>query len=466
MKREKSFNLPNKKQLRKELEEGEEAIHRPSIYPHAPRHRSDYIENLVSKKDFDLIKSPQLEGAINLGVIILALVALKYAYIGLSDGYRLLMETEVKYCITYGILFIVVYDVIGGLFTLVTFFLYKLFLKGSLRRRELLLLHYLYLVLFTVNSLVAQWKLTPVFAITCATILTGYVMKAHSFVATNILLHEGVRAKFEDVVKKDKRRGNSDRAKGDPECVYPDNVSLGNYCYFMYCAPSLVYETRFVRSRKVRVSYVVKEGLAFVGCCFAILSILSQFILPIALSSKGDSFTEVLTNVFTLCVPSTFVWIIVFYGYFHCWLNLKSELCCYGNRDFYKDWWNSDSITSFWRKWNLLFREWCLRHVFVDSIYYFNVSKDIATTVVAIVSMLMNELYLSIGFKVTQPYFLIVMLTHIPLAFLSKKSKNSRRVGNILMWISVLVGQPLVEIMYFRNWISATYKDDRSFWCN
>ena len=458
-KKDKSFN----KKLKKDEVE---AIQRPPLYPHAPRYMNDYIDNLISRKDFDFIKSPQLEGAINLGLIAFSMIAIKYTYIWLSDGYYLFIKTEIKYCIAYGILFIIAYDLISGLFTLITFFIYKLFLRGNLKRRELLALHYLYLLLFTVNSLYFQWSLTPVFSIISTTILSSYLMKIHSFVCTNILLHNNVKEKFEDIIKRDKKRRDKDEIQGDPEYLYPDNINLNNYLYFIYCAPSLVYETKFVRTKEIRIGYIIKESLTFIGCCFTILSILSQFILPVTLNSKGDSFKEVIENVFTLCIPSTLIWILIFYGYFHCWLNLKSEICRYGNRDYYKDWWNSDSITTFWRKWNLLLREWCIRHIFVDLIYYFNTSKDVATIVVAIVTLVLNELYLSIGFKVTQPYFLIVMLTQIPLAFLSTKSKNSRRAGNMITWISVLISQPLVNIMYFRNWISATYKDDRSFWCS
>ena len=443
-----------------------ESIQRPPLYPHAPRHYDDYIDTLIHKKDFDPIKSPQFEGAINLGVIILTIIAVKYAYISISDSYKFFMESKVIYCIIYGTLYIVGYDFIGGFLTLGSLGLYKLFLSGKITKGSLLILHYVYLAIFTIHSVWIQWDLTPVFSIVCSTILTGYLLKIHSFVLTNILLHENVKKKFEEVVGSDNRKKNSKQFQSGQESIYPSNVNIYDYLYFMYCAPSLIYETKFIRSFQIRVSYIIKQLVSFFGCCFGILCILSQFILPVVLGPRGESLVEVIYNIFSICIPSTFVWILMFYAYFHRWLNLKSELTYFGNRDFYKDWWNADCIGAFWRKWNLPMREWCLRHIYVESMYYFNTSKDVASIMVFIVSTIMNEFYLSIGFKVSQPYFFLIMITQIPLAFLSKKSGDSKRIGNTLMWISLMIGQPLVEIMYFRNWIKENYKGSISFWCH
>ena len=45
---------------------------------------------------------------------------------------------------------------------------------------------------------------------------------------------------------------------------------------------------------------------------------------------------------------------------------------------------------------------------------------------------------------------------------------RSKRWGNITMWISLLIGQPLLEIMYFRDWfvkIGGGSDYTKSFFC-
>jgi hypothetical protein len=68
-------------------------------------------------------------------------------------------------------------------------------------------------------------------------------------------------------------------------------------------------------------------------------------------------------RVIKLSIPNTYVWLLVFYLYFHLWLNLLAELTLFGDRAFYKDWWNARTIENYWRNWNLPVHHWCLRHL-------------------------------------------------------------------------------------------------------
>jgi len=42
----------------------------------------------------------------------------------------------------------------------------------------------------------------------------------------------------------------------------------------------------------------------------------------------------------------------MFYVYFHLYLNLFAELLRFGDRVFYRDWWNSSEVSAYWRLWN------------------------------------------------------------------------------------------------------------------
>lgn len=469
-----------------------EPVDRPPIYPHAPRHQEDYIDSLISQKDFDPVKSSKFEGAINLGCIVLVVLVSKYTYLSLyENGYLLLKDLNIVQCIIYELLYMLLCDLLEGSMTIGTYCLYQMFLKAYLTRWGLLCAHYIYLFFFGGISLYIQWNMPPLYALISSMLLVAYMMKMHSYIATNILLHSGVNKKYEEIMgPKKSTYENSNKQQvptfynsantnttpsespvknthipNDPESIYPFNVTLKNYIYYIYCAPSLIYETKFLRTTEFRWLYLLKESVAFLFCCISFASILSQFILPVLITKEEESVYQVISDLFKVTVPSLFLWLLGFYAYFHCWLNIRSELVGFANREFYKDWWNADSIGAFWRKWNLPMHEWVLRHVYIESIYYFNASKDIASSMVFLISTIMHEFYLCIGFKAYHPFFLLVSIGQLPLIYLNRKIKNSKRVGNTIMWLSLMIGQPLLEILYFRSWMMSKDFNNINFWC-
>ena len=50
-----------------------------------------------------------------------------------------------------------------------------------------------------------------------------------------------------------------------------------------------------------------------------------------------------------LLLLSVHLRLLVFYLYFHLFMNLLAELLRFGDRVFYKDWWNCTEIGSYWR---------------------------------------------------------------------------------------------------------------------
>ena len=63
-----------------------------------------------------------------------------------------------------------------------------------------------------------------------------------------------------------------------------------------------------------------------------------------------------------------------FYIYFHAFLNITGELLRFGDRQFYRDWWNATTIDYFWRNWNIPVHKWARRsasshtHIINDSL--------------------------------------------------------------------------------------------------
>lgn len=59
----------------------------------------------------------------------------------------------------------------------------------------------------------------------------------------------------------------------------------------------------------------------------------------------------------------------IFTGFFavlHCWLNAWAEMLTFGDRLFYKDWWNSTNFSGYYRMWNIVVHDWLFSYVYQD----------------------------------------------------------------------------------------------------
>ena len=83
--------------------------------------------------------------------------------------------------------------------------------------------------------------------------------------------------------------------------------------------------------------------------------------------------------------------------------------------------------------------------MYVESQVYGKASKPIALFITFMVSGLAHEHVCSVAFRKISPYFLLGMVVQVPLQVISKYYENSR-FGNIIMWVSLFLGQPLLEV--------------------
>ncbi|KAK1315321.1 Diacylglycerol O-acyltransferase 1 [Acorus calamus] len=103
----------------------------------------------------------------------------------------------------------------------------------------------------------------------------------------------------------------------------------------------------YPRTTCIRKSWVIRQLVKLVIFTGLMGFIIEQYINPIVKNSqhplKGN-FLYALERVLKLSVPTLYVWLCMFYCYFHLWLNILAELLCFGDREFYKDWWNAKTI--------------------------------------------------------------------------------------------------------------------------
>lgn len=232
---------------------------------------------------------------------------------------------------------------------------------------------------------------------------------------------------------------------------YPHNLTAGNLLWFV-AAPTLCYQLDYPRSPRIRRSYVLGCVLRLVLCATVMLFVTEQYVAPILQQEplSGEPLT-VMTKLLKLSIPNTYLWLLGFYAYFHLWLNLTAELTRFGDRRFYKDWWNSRTIDAYWRSWNLPVHHWMLRHLY-HPLLSVGANKTAATYAVFVFSAFFHELVISAPFRLMSGHAFLGMLFQAPLIRISKwldgRTENAF-LGNALFWlVFCLCGQPMGVLLY------------------
>jgi MBOAT, membrane-bound O-acyltransferase family len=159
---------------------------------------------------------------------------------------------------------------------------------------------------------------------------------------------------------------------GDRDIVYPQNVTLYNVFYFWIC-PSLTYQIAFPRTPTIRISeildIVIKMLITFTLFTFVSIQLIQPSLRGLVtelVNNNGIYTIHIVTEYWLrLSVSTTYLWLLMFYFYFHLYLNLLAELLRFGDRVFYKDWWNSSEVSAFWRLWNCMY---CIKN---NSVFIF-----------------------------------------------------------------------------------------------
>jgi sterol O-acyltransferase len=88
--------------------------------------------------------------------------------------------------------------------------------------------------------------------------------------------------------------------------------------------------------------------------------------------------------------------IITFNLIFENYLNFFGEITYFADRLFYQDWWNSTNFEEFNRKWNKPVHEFLYRHVYIELIFYYQVSVKKAQLMTFLFSALLHEYTLAV----------------------------------------------------------------------
>uniref|UniRef100_A0A3P9CEL4 O-acyltransferase n=1 Tax=Maylandia zebra TaxID=106582 RepID=A0A3P9CEL4_9CICH len=231
---------------------------------------------------------------------------------------------------------------------------------------------------------------------------------------------------------------------------YPGNLTLRDMYYFIF-APTLCYELNFPRSPNIRMSFLLRRLFEMLEYFFSFC----QWMIPIIQSSMKP--LEVNLNL-SFQVPNHLLWLMFFYWFFHSSLNFTAELLRFGDRQFYKDWWNSESVTYFWQNWNIPVHKWCLRH-FYKPLLRRGFSKMFSQSAVFFLSAFFHEYLVSVPLRMFRLWAFMGMMAQLPLAWFVGCFLRGN-YGNAAVWISIIIGQPFAVLMYVHDYYVIHYRQE------
>ncbi|KAJ4951508.1 hypothetical protein NE237_028340 [Protea cynaroides] len=237
---------------------------------------------------------------------------------------------------------------------------------------------------------------------------------------------------------------------------YSYDVSFRSLAYFMV-APTLCYQTSYPRTTCIRKGWVIRQLVKLVIFTGLMGFIIEQYINPIVQHSQHPlkgSLLEAIERVLKLSVPTLYVWLCMFYCFFHLWLNILAELLQFGDREFYKDWWNAKTVEEYWRMWNMPVHKWMVRHIYFPCLRC-GIPREVAIVIVFFVSAAFHELCIGVPCHIFKFWAFIGIMFQVPLVILTNYLQNKFRntmVGNMIFWFFFsILGQPMSVLLYYHD---------------
>ncbi|OLN94021.1 Diacylglycerol O-acyltransferase 1 [Colletotrichum chlorophyti] len=244
------------------------------------------------------------------------------------------------------------------------------------------------------------------------------------------------------------------------QCPYPNNITMGNLAYFWW-APTLVYQPAYPRTDKIRWVFVAKRMAEVFGLSVFIWFASAQYAAPVLINSLDKiaslDVPKILERLMKLSTISLVIWLAGFFALFQSFLNALAEVTRFGDRCFYEDWWNSESLGTYWRLWNKPVYQYFKRHVYSPLIGR-GWSPKAAQLAVFFASAVLHEVLVGvpthniIGVAFAGMFFQLPLIA-ITTPLEKMQTPTGRMLGNCIFWVSfTILGQPFAALMYFYAW--------------
>uniref|UniRef100_A0A8K9V3M7 O-acyltransferase n=1 Tax=Oncorhynchus mykiss TaxID=8022 RepID=A0A8K9V3M7_ONCMY len=305
------------------------------------------------------------------------------------------------------------------------------------------------LLFFPSATVLMLTSITPVGGAFALCVYTILFMKLYSYKDVNMWCRE---------IRHTKALAQSNGSAVHAHVSYPGNLTHRDIYYFVF-APTLCYELNFPRSPRIRKSFLLRRLFEMLFFIQLQIGLVQQWMVPTIQNSmkpfQDMDFSRMIERMLKLAVPNHLIWLIFFYWFFHSSMNFVAELMRFGDREFYQDWWNSETVTYFWSNWNIPVHKWCLRH-FYKPLMGRGVNKWVAQTAIFLVSAFFHEYLVSVPLKMFRLWAFMGMMSQIPLAWFVGRFLRGN-YGNAAVWISLIIGQPIAVLMYVHDFYVLHY---------
>ncbi|VDD82153.1 unnamed protein product [Mesocestoides corti] len=230
--------------------------------------------------------------------------------------------------------------------------------------------------------------------------------------------------------------------------------SFSHYLYFLF-APTLVYRdtyprTPYIRWRIVAINFF-QVGLCILYTYFIFARFCFSYFADFGRSAQFSfSLRQLITSSFGCMLPGALLLLTNFYALLHCWLNSFAELLRFGDRLFYKDWWNSVTFSAYYRTWNVVVHDWLYAYIYRD-VYAISGRhrRFMAQTAVFMLSAFVHEYVLILVFRFFYPV-LFVIFGGVGFAIANLRGRS--RLWNIGLWVGLFMGMGILMCLYSMEW--------------
>ncbi|KAG6976079.1 hypothetical protein JG688_00001722 [Phytophthora aleatoria] len=212
--------------------------------------------------------------------------------------------------------------------------------------------------------------------------------------------------------------------------------------------PSLVYEPNFPRTDRIRWGYLAEKTFSVIMGISMLYIIVTTHVMP-RLEDSGT--VSPVLSVVSLLLPFLGCYLLTWFIIFECICNGFAEVTYSADRDFYADWWNSTTFDEFARKWNKPVHEFLLRHVYLETLDSYKISKTYATVFTFFMSAALHECVFILMFRTIKMYFFTLQMVQLVIIVYGRGLRGSR-LGNITFWLGMILGLPLQAVIYSREY--------------
>ncbi|XP_035475870.2 diacylglycerol O-acyltransferase 1 [Scophthalmus maximus] len=357
--------------------------------------------------------------------------------------------------------------IVSNVFILAALYTERRLAVGTISKTTGLIFHVfnlMSLLIFPSVTVLSVNSMTPVGGVLSLGVYTVLFLKLYSYQDTNRWCREIRKAKAKRLTRSYScpSVSQSNGSAVHSHVSYPGNLTHRDMYYFVF-APTLCYQLNFPRSPRIRVRFLMRRLFEMLFFMQLLVGLIQQWMVPTIQNSMKPfqemDFSRMVERLLKLAVPNHLIWLIFFYWFFHSSMNFVAELLQFGDREFYRDWWNSETVTYFWANWNIPVHKWCLRH-FYKPMMRKGVNKFLAQTAVFLVSAFFHEYLVSVPLKMFRLWAFMGMMAQVPLAWFVGRFLNGI-YGNAAVWISLIIGQPVAVLMYVHDYYVIHYASSK-----